>query len=365
MARDYYETLGVSKSASKEEIKKAYKQLAKKYHPDLNKDAGAADKFKEINEAAAVLADDKKREQYDNMGHSAFEQRGRQAGGQEYDFTQGGFDFDDIFDFFTGGGSRRTHRGDDLRYDIELTLEEAAFGTKQRINVPKHVVCDECSGKGGKDVQTCTTCRGQGVVRQARQTPFGVFQTSGPCRACGGTGNLVKNVCRKCDGDGVVQASKTIEVSIPAGVDDGTRLRVSGEGNAGPQGSQAGDLYLFISVEQHPVFQRKGVDISVDVPITFTLAVFGGEIEVPTLDGKSKLKVPKTTQTHTIFRLRDKGVPEVHGRGRGDQYVRVVIQTPEKLTKRQEQALKQFAGDGDDDVRLQKSLFEKLKDTFS
>lgn len=370
MTRDYYEILGVPRTASKEEIKKAYKSLAKKYHPDLNKEANASEKFKEINEAAAVLGDDKKRQNYDQMGHSAFQQRSRQAGAQpeDFDFSQyrgQGFDFDDIFDmFFSGGRGRQAVRGDDLRYDLDLTLEEAAFGIKKKITLRKHERCAECNGKGGKNIETCTACRGQGVVRQARQTPFGVFQTTGPCRQCGGTGQLIKTVCKECEGEGVVNRPKTIEVDIPAGVDEGTRVRVPGEGNAGPRGSAAGDLYLFISVDPHPVFTRKGFDIHLDAPISFPLAVFGGEIEVPTLDGKAKLKIPKATQTHTVFRLRDKGAQELHGNGRGDQYVRVVIQTPDKLSKQEEKALREFAGDSDQDEKLQKGLFAKIKESF-
>jgi molecular chaperone DnaJ len=365
MTRDYYEILGVPRTATKEEIKKAYKTLAKKHHPDLNKEEGSSDKFKEINEAAAVLGDDKKRADYDAMGHNAFHQRSRNGAQPEYDFSgmRGDFDFGDIFDAFFGGGQRgpRTVRGDDLRYDIELTLEEAAFGVKKKIRLRKHERCTECKGKGGKDVETCSTCHGQGMVRQARRTPFGVFQTAGPCPQCGGTGQHIKHICRECGGEGILDTDKSIEVSIPAGVDEGTRVRVPGEGNAGPRGTTYGDLYLFISIDEHPVFTRKGYDIHVDVPISFPMAVLGGEIEVPTLDGKSKLKIPKSTQTHTVFRLRDKGVTELHTNGRGDQYVRVVIQTPEKLTKAQEKALRDFGGD---DAKLQKGLFSKLKESF-
>jgi molecular chaperone DnaJ len=369
MTRDYYEILGVQRNASKEEVKKAYKTLAKKYHPDLNKEHDAAEKFKEINEAAAVLGDDKKRGDYDNMGHTAYQQRARNQGPtpEEYDFSGMGpdIDFGDIFEAFFTGGRSRTVRGDDLRYDVELTLEEAAFGVKKKVTLRKHERCSECDGKGGKSAERCATCHGQGVVRQARQTPFGIFQTTGPCRHCGGTGQVVKNLCKECGGDGVVNEQKTIEVTIPAGVDDGTRVRVPSEGNAGPRGAPAGDLYLFISVDPHPVFLRKGYDIHIDVPVSFPLAVFGGEIEVPTLDGKAKLKIPKGTQSHTIFRLRDKGVQELHGSGRGDEYVRVMVQTPEKLTRKQEEALREFAGESDEDVKLQKGLFSKLRERFS
>jgi molecular chaperone DnaJ len=371
MTKDYYETLGVPRSATKEEVKKAYKTLAKKYHPDLNKEHAAGEKFKEINEAASVLGDDEKRKRYDAVGHSAYQQASRNQGPtpEDVDYSQfrGDYDFGDIFDMFFGGGGgrgRRQVRGDDLRYDVELSLEEAAAGSKRTLNLRRHARCDACHGKGGKHVEQCSACRGAGAVRQTRQTPFGVFQTTAPCRQCGGTGQHIKEVCGECDGDGVVQLTKKLEVSIPAGVDEGTRLRVPGEGNAGPRGAPAGDLYLFISVEAHPVFTRKGDDIHIDAPITFPLAAFGGEIEVPTLDGKSKLKIPKGTQSHTVFRLRDKGVTMLQHAGRGDQYVRVIIQTPEKLTKEQEKALHAFAGDGHEDEKLQKSLFGKLKEKF-
>lgn len=375
MARDYYDTLGVQRNASKDDIKKAYKSLAKKYHPDLNKDAGATEKFKEINEAASVLGDEKKREQYDRLGHDAFQHSSRGQGPRpgDFDFNQyGGFSgdedfFENIFDMFTGGGSRgpRTMRGDDLRYDLEISLEEAAFGVKKKLPLRKHAKCDDCEGKGGKDVVQCHTCHGRGMVQQARRTPFGIFQSTMPCRQCGGTGKEIKHVCSVCDGDGVVTASKTIEVNIPAGVDNGTRVRVPGEGNAGPRGSAAGDLYLFITIEEHPVFERRGSDIHLDAPISFGTAVFGGEIEVPTLDGRAKLKIPGGTQTHTVFRLRDKGITELQGSGRGDEYVRVIIRTPEKLNRKQEELLRKFAEESGEDAKLQKGLFGKIKDKFS
>ncbi len=373
MARDYYDILGIQRSASKEEIKKAYKQLAKKYHPDLNKDHGAEDKFKEVSEAASVLGDDKKREQYDHVGHDAFQNasRSRGSGAGDYDYRQygsyGGDDdfFENIFDMFTGGQGRRTVKGDDLRYDIEITLEEAAFGVSKKINVRKHEACEPCKGKGGKDIKQCSACHGRGMVQQAKRTPFGVFQTTMPCRQCGGTGQEIKTVCSTCGGDGVVIKSKTIDVKIPAGVDEGNRVRVTSEGNAGPRGTPYGDLYLFIHVEPHELFERKGDDIHLDVPISFATAIFGGEIEVPTLDGKVKLKIPSSTQTHTVFRLKDKGVHHVHGGGKGDLYVRAILRTPEKITKKQSEMLKAFVEDSGEEAKLHKGLFGKLKDKFS
>lgn len=367
--KDYYEILGVSRTASRDEIKTAYKKLAKKHHPDLNKDdPKAAEHFKEINEAASVLGDDQKRKQYDSMGHAAYQQAGRGGGGPQYqyqDFSGAGFNFDDIFEMFTGGfGGRsrpRTMRGDDLRYDLELDLEEAAFGAKKTITVRKHVPCEHCKGKGAKKTTACSACKGQGVVRQTRQTPFGVFQTTGACRQCEGTGQELHDVCGYCDGSGVVVGDKKIEVSIPAGVDSGTRVRVTGEGDAGPRGTQSGDLYLFITVAAHPVFERKGPDIHLDVPISFPTAVFGGEIVVPTLEGEAKVKIPGGTQTHTVFRLKGKGVYDLEARDTGDEYVRVIVQTPEKLTRKQEQALRDFADDFGE-KHPEKSLFAKLKE---
>jgi molecular chaperone DnaJ len=371
MARDYYDILGVPRTSSKDEIKKAYKQLAKKYHPDLNKEAGSEEKFKEINEAAAVLGDDKKREQYDHLGHDAYHQHAKSRGSSpgDFDYRQYGAGADDdffenIFDMFTGGGRPRTVRGDDLRYDLEITLEDAAFGAAKKINLRKHEACEACKGKGGKDPKQCTVCHGRGMIQQAKRTPFGVFQSTMPCRQCGGVGQEIKHVCSTCDGDGVVIKSKSIEVKIPAGVDEGTRVRVPGEGNAGPRGTQAGDLYLFIHVEPHDLFERRGDDIHLDAPIGFGMAVFGGEIEVPTLDGKVKLKIPANTQTHTVFRLRDKGVQHLQHSGRGDEYVRVILKTPDKLTKHQSEMLRAFVEDSDENAKLQKGLFGKLKEKF-
>ncbi len=355
MTKDYYETLGVDKSASKEEIKKAYKKLAKKYHPDLNKEnPESADKFKEINEAAAVLGNEQKRQQYDQFGTAAegFGQGGGFGGFDFSDFMSGsGFDFGDIFDQFFGGGGRRRgrrsspSRGSDLRYDLEVSLEEAASGTKKNLVVPKLTTCDKCKGSGAQsdsDIKTCTTCHGRGSVVQQTRTPFGIFQQTSTCRSCGGEGKVIKNPCPVCDGEGRIEKKKKIEVEIPAGVSNGTKLRVRGEGEAGAKGGPNGDLYVVIYVQEHDIFKRDGDDIYLDVPITFTQAALGDEIEVPTLEGKASLKIPSGTQSHTIFRMKNKGIPHLQGYGKGSQNVRVVIKTPDKLTKKQKELLKEF-----------------------
>ncbi len=363
MAKDYYDILGVSRSASKEEIKKAYKKLAKKYHPDLNKDNPEAEKkFKEANEAASILGDEKKRQQYDNMGHDAF-RSGAQSGGFNQDFSGFG-DVNDIFDMFFGGGfggSRRPRkpRGEDLRTDITITLEEAAKGVKKNIKIRKRARCKECNGKGGSRVETCPTCGGHGVVKQQKRTPFGVFQSTGVCPECRGEGEIVKDICSSCDGAGTKAETKTLQIDIPAGIENNSQLRVSGEGDAIARG-QSGDLYIFVTVEKHPVFERKGDDIFLDVPITFAQAVLGDTIEVPILSGKAKVKVPSGTQSHTTLRLREKGMPSIHGMY-GDQLVRIIIDTPKKINKQQEKALQEFE-EASNEKNPISSLFGKLKD---
>jgi molecular chaperone DnaJ len=350
--KDYYDVLGVPKNASKEEIKKAYKRLAKKFHPDLNKEPDAEKKFKEINEAAAVLGDDEKRAQYDQFGSA--EDFTRAGGfGQGFNFDDlmrnmggFGFDFDNIFDSFFGGGfssgRRSRRRGHDLRYDIEITLEDAYNGLKKIINVPRLEKCDECHGKGAKsssDIEECPECEGTGVARKIHRTPFGMISTQSTCRKCHGEGNVIKKPCSECSGTGRVEKSRKIDVKIPAGVDDGMRLRISGEGEAGERGDSSGDLYVVIHVKKHDTFERDGDDINVDVPISFSLAAIGGEIDVPTLDGEASLKIPPGTQPGTVFRMRDKGMPNVQGYGKGDQNAIVNIEVPKKLNKMQRELL--------------------------
>ena len=370
MAKDYYKILGVGKNATKEEIKKAYKQLAKKYHPDMNKAADAESKFKEINEAAAALGDDEKRQQYDQYGTADFSGMG--AGPDVSDFMRGAdfsFDFGDIFERFFGGGGggsrQRRSKGSDLLYQMEITLEEVVFGVEKEILVPRKELCDSCKGSGARsarDIETCSVCHGRGVATQMRRTPIGIFQTSGPCRECGGDGKIIKASCEACDGEGLVKKTRKIKVAIPKGIAEGMRLRVSGEGESGPTG-QHGDLYVGIRVAAHEFFERQEDDVYVEIPICFVQAVFGGEAEVPTLYGRVNMKIPAGTQTHTLFNLKGKGMPILRTDDTGDQKVRVIVQTPQKLTKKQKDLLQKFAADGGDAVE-EKSFFSRLKEKF-
>ncbi len=366
--KDYYKILGVSKDASKAEIKKAYKTLAKKYHPDLNKEEGSAEKFKEISEAASVLGDDEKREQYDQFGTTADD-----FGGGGFDFSDfssfaEGFDFEDIFDSFFGGGFSRRRRsaaraGADLRYDIEITLEEAAFGVKKTISIPRLETCDKCNGTGAEseeDIETCPDCDGSGILKKQTRTPFGIFATTTTCRKCNGTGKFIKNKCKKCSGSGRIENEKTIMVEIPPGVDEGNRIRLSEEGEAGIKGGPSGDLYVVVHLKEHKIFERKGNDIFLEMPITFPQAALGAEIEVPLLKGKTKLKIPPGTQTNTIFRLKDKGIPNLHGYGKGSELIKVIIQTPKRLNKKQKKILKDF----EEEEKKDKSFIKRLKSVF-
>ncbi len=348
--RDLYEVLGVGRDASERDIKKAYKRLAMKFHPDRNQgDEEAGEKFKEVKTAYEILTDAQKRAAYDQYGHAAFEQGGMGGGGAG--FGGGGADFSDIFgdvfgDIFGGGrrgGQSRAQRGSDLRYNMELTLEEAVRGCSKDIRVPTYVGCDECDGSGAKkgtSPVTCTTCHGQGQV-QMRQGFFAVQQ---PCPTCHGRGSMIKEPCNKCHGHGRVEESKTLSVKIPAGVDNGDRIRLTGEGEAGEFGAPAGDLYVEISVFQHPIFERDNSDLYCEVPVSFTMAALGGEVEVPTLDGRVKLKVPSETQTGRLFRMRGKGVKSVRSVAVGDLICKLVVETPVNLSTRQKELLQELEG---------------------
>jgi molecular chaperone DnaJ len=365
MAKDYYKILDIKKGSTKAEIKKAYKKLAKKYHPDLNKEANAAEKFKEINEAAAILGDDKKRQHYDQYGTADFGQGQGFSGFDFRDFSGAGFDFDDIFDSFFGGGRRRRgpRRGADLEYELQITLEDAAAGLKKQINIPRAEQCTECNGSGAKsekDIITCETCHGRGNVTRRQRTPFGIFQSTGQCPHCHGQGKEIKEECPTCDGSGKVQKERKISIDIPAGVATGSRLRVAAGGQAGDQGAPAGDLYIYISVAEHNIFQREGLDIYTEVPISFRDVCLGGSIDVPTLKGKATLKVSSGTKANTIFRLKGKGIPSLRGFGTGDQLVKVIIDVPKKLSKKQKDFLEEF----DKDIKVKRSVFDKIKDAF-
>jgi molecular chaperone DnaJ len=348
--RDYYETLGLQRGASAQEIKSAYRKLAMQYHPDRNPgDEAAEQRFKEINEAYEVLKDDQKRAAYDQFGHAAFEQG--MGGGRPGGFDFGSFAdvFDDLFGDLAGGGRRRgaNNRGADLRYNLTITLEDAFNGKKAQLRVPTSVACEACGGsgsEGGAAAVACPTCRGMGRVR-AQQ---GFFTLERTCPNCQGTGSVIKDPCKTCQGSGRQQEEKSLAVNIPPGVEDGTRIRLAGEGEAGLRGAPPGDLYIFISVQPHRMFQRQGQDLYCEVPITFATAALGGEIDVPTIEGKRlKLSIPAGTQTGRQFRVRDKGMVELQGKRRGDMFVEVTVETPVNLTKRQQELLREFEGAGD------------------
>ncbi len=365
MAKDYYKILGVEKGASKEEIKKAYKTLAKKYHPDLNKEAGAAEKFKELNEAASILSDDKKKEQYDQYGTTDFG-AGQQGAGGFNGAGFGGFDFDDIFDSFFGGGGRRRRgpqRGDDVEYELEMTLEEAASGLKKQIHIPLLTSCKKCDGSGAKSasaLKTCTQCHGAGTMTRTQRTPFGIFQSSSVCPRCHGAGTEIEEPCPACRGEGKIQEEKKITIEVPVGVDTGSRLRIAGAGQAGDKGATPGDLYLYISVVKHETFEREGNDIFMEQSVSFRDCSLGSEIEVPTLKGTATIKVPAGTKANTIFRLKGKGIPSLRGFHTGDQLVKVVVDIPTKLSKKQKELLEEF----DKESKRDKGFFEKVKDAF-
>lgn len=371
--RDFYEVLGLSKTADEKEIKRAYKRLAMKYHPDRNQgDKDSEAKFKEIKEAYEILSDAQKRAAYDQYGHAAFEQGG--FGGQGGGGFGGGADFGDIFgdvfgDIF-GGGRRqqRAARGSDLQYNMDLTLEEAVRGVAKEIRIPTLEICDKCHGSGAKEgtsAETCSTCHGAGQVH-LRQ---GFFTVQQACPTCHGRGKVIKEPCSKCHGDGRVERSKTLSVKIPAGVDTGDRIRLSGEGEAGENGAPAGDLYVQVHVRQHHIFERDGNNLYCEVPINFAIAALGGEIEVPTLDGRVKLKIPAETQTGKMFRMKGKGVKSVRSSSIGDLMCRVVVETPVKLNEKQKELMQQlgesFGGkSGEKNTPRSKSFLDGVKKFF-
>ena len=373
--RDYYEILGVSKDATEDEIKSAYRSLAKKYHPDLNPDnkEEAEEKFKEATEAYEVLSDPDKRKRYDLLGHAGVN---GQTGGYSQGF--GGFEdiFEDIFggfgDIFSGGfsSSARTGpvKGADLRYDLDLSFEEAVFGTEKEIKVRKHETCGTCNGTGvepGSSKKTCPKCNGRGELRYVQQSPFGQFVRVSTCDECGGTGEVIIDKCKVCTGTGKEVKNKKIKVKIPAGVNTGSIISIRGEGEAGERGGSPGDLFVFINVEPHDIFKRDGNDIYYTIPISFTDAALGAEIEIPTLEGTMNYTIPEGTRTGTEFRLKGKGVPNVKGIGRGNLYFTVEVQVPKNLNEKQRNLLREFAKEsGEDHKEGKKGFFDKMKDAF-
>ena len=385
--RDYYEVLGIGKNATDAEIKSAYRKLAKKYHPDLNPgDKTAEEKFKEVNEANDVLSDPEKRKRYDQFGFAGVDPnygagQGGYGGGFGGGFGgAGGVDLGDIFgDLFGGGfggfgGSSRANpnaprKGHDIQASVILTIEEAAHGCTKKVTLNRQQTCPDCNGSGcepGSSPETCTQCNGRGYVVTQQRTPFGVMQSQQPCPHCGGRGTIIKNPCKTCRGTGKTSARKTLEVKIPAGIDDDQNIALRGQGDAGTNGGPAGDVIVHVTVKTDNVFERDGYDVYVRVPITYSQAVLGAEIEVPTVDGKVAQKIPEGTQSGTKFRLRGQGIQYLNGRGRGDQYVIVDVEIPKKLNRTQREALNAFEDSlKDDNYEKRKGFFKNLKDRFT
>jgi molecular chaperone DnaJ len=373
--RDYYEVLGVERNATDEEVKRAYRKLAVKFHPDKNPDdPHAEEKFKELGEAYDVLIDSDKRAAYDRFGHAAFAPGGAGFGGSAFHdpfeifrevFGGGGFG-GGIFETFFGGSDRPEdrRRGSDLRYDLQIKLEEAAFGAEKEIEIAKLNTCDKCNGSGaepGSRTITCPTCSGRGQVISSR----GFFHISQTCSQCRGAGEVIEKPCQKCRGEGRVEKLSRVKLKVPAGIREGSRLRSVGNGEAGIRGGLAGDLYIVIHVREHKIFQREGDDLYCEVPISFSVAALGGEIDVPTLEGKAHLKVSAGTQSGQMAKLRGKGITNVSGRGRGDLFARLIVEVPSRLNSEQRRKLEEFAAlCGDDNTPLRKSFFERAKEFF-
>ena len=358
--RDYYEILGVDKNADEAALKSAYRTLAKKYHPDMNPgDKDAEAKFKEINEAYAVLSDPDKRAKYDQLGHAAFDPA---AGGTGFDF--GGFDFSDIFSSFFGGGTaRQTNRngparGDDLQTSVRIEFMEAVFGVQKEVSYNRTERCKTCGGTGaapGTTAEVCQTCRGAGQVRQAQRTPLGMFQTTRVCPDCRGSGKVIRTPCADCRGTGFRNVRRKQTIKIPAGIDDGENMVVRGGGNEGKNGGATGDLYVQVSVRPHPAFERNGLDVTCDLPLTFVEAALGAEVDAPTLEGTEKMKIEAETQTGTVLTMRGKGIPNPRngGKTRGNLYLRCIVETPKNLTEKQKDILRSF-GDATGNRNYQK-----------
>ena len=387
--RDYYEVLGIGKNATDAEIKSAYRKLAKKYHPDLNPgDKEAEEKFKEVNEANDVLSDPQKRQRYDQFGFAGVDPNyaaanGGGAGGFGGGF--GGVDLGDIFgdifgggfgggfSGFGGGSSARTanapRKGHDIQASVVLTFEEAAHGCSKKITINRQDTCPDCGGTGaakGTSPETCPDCGGRGYVVTQQRTPFGVMQSQQPCSHCGGRGTIIRNPCKTCRGTGKTAARKSLEINIPAGIDDDQNIALRGQGDAGSNGGPAGDVIVHVTVKADPMFERDGYDVTIHVPITFSQAVLGDDVEVPTVDGRIVQHIPEGTQSGTKFRLRGQGIQYLNGRGRGDQYVIVDVEIPKKVTRAQREALKAFEDSmKEDNYEKRKGFFKNLRDRFS
>lgn len=378
--KDYYEILGIKKDAGDEDIKKAYRKYAKKYHPDLNPDNHEAEtKFKEVNEAYEILSDPQKKSRYDQFGHAGVDPSyGANAGGG---FSGGGFGFDDLGDIFEsffgggfGGGTRsrdpnRPIKGNDTRISLALDFMEAVKGTTKKIKINTQKTCLDCNGSGaakGSSKETCTECGGTGQVRVTQRTPLGAIQTARTCAKCGGKGTIIKEVCKTCSGNGRVRRATTIDIKIPAGIDDGQSFAVRGQGDDGLNNGPAGDLIVLISVKEDNIFARDGYDVWCDIPLTITQAILGDEITVPTVDGKVSYNIPEGTQPGTVFRLRNKGISHLNGRGRGDQYVRAIIEIPKGLSAKQKDALREFDSIlSEKNYEKRKSFLDKIREAMN
>ncbi len=369
--RDYYEVLGVSKNASDDEIKKAYRKEAKKYHPDLHPgDKEAEAKFKELSEAYGILSDAEKKSRYDQYGHAGVDPNFG-AGGGFGGFD--GFDFGDIFgDIFGGfGGGRRRNgpvRGQDVRQVVDISFEEAAFGCKKKITLTQQEKCTVCGGSGAKagtSPQTCSRCGGSGQVRTQTRTPLGYMTNVTTCTQCGGTGSVITDPCNNCRGTGKVRQTKTVEIDIPAGIDNGQTMQLSGKGEPGDRGGPNGDLLIVVRVKSHPLFQRDGYNVYIDFPITFTQATLGAKVKVPTLDGFVEYDLPEGTQPGAVFRLKGKGISYIRSKNRGDQFVKIEVEIPKGLSQKQKELLKEFESVSEGkNYKKQKSFLDKMKDIF-
>ncbi|MFH1587802.1 MAG: molecular chaperone DnaJ [Candidatus Diapherotrites archaeon] len=368
--KDYYSVLGISKNASQEEIKKAYKQMAKKFHPDVSSESNAEQKFKEVNEAYGVLGDETKRKNYDQFGEAG-EKFSNFGGFNSGDFSRMDFDFSDLFsgmgfggfeDLFGGMQRRGAQKGADIVVKLGISFMDAALGTEKEIEIQRIEECEKCHGSGGTGIKNCPQCNGRGMEVKTRKTIFGIFQTQSTCSKCRGEGGIITDPCKECNGQGKLKRKRKIKLNIPEGINSGNHLRLSGQGNFDEGGS--GNLFVVILVEPHDVFKRDGIDVFIEVPLSFSEAALGTKIEVPTIKGKAELKVPAGTQTSTLFKMKSQGIRQVNSNNYGDQYVKVFLKTPEKLTKKQKELFEKLSGT-EKTRKKRKGFFDKVKEKFS